>query len=227
VSVQTLSKREQEVVAELRSGSRVQTIARQLSISPTTVRNHLQRIFWKLGVHSQAELIEYVRTHPEMLPPSTGESRNAETEARYWEANARLAAELDSILSENWGPEAIRDVMHRALPLGEAGRAEWRARLALWSREDSSGPELAGQRSAEMESWRSQALERIRKAQAEGWLRSDLGAQAIIEQLFSLLVGVSMQLVVDPGARPDELIRVVDAYVDDLLEGPSKGDWQA
>jgi DNA-binding CsgD family transcriptional regulator len=222
--VDGLSRREQEVVAELRRGSRVPAIAKQLSISPTTVRNHLQRIFWKLGVHSQSELIEYVRLHPEMLGEAAEAQERGESEARYWAANERLARELDSLLSERWGPEVIREVMHRALPLGEEGRAEWRARIALWSQE--AAPELADRRAAEMESWRSQALARIQKAQHDGWLRSDLSAHTTLEQLFSLLVGVSMQLVVDPGVRRAELVQVVDAYVDDLLGGPAPGEWQ-
>ena len=71
-----LSKREQEVLVELRRGGRVPTIGAALSISPTTVRNHLQRIFWKLGVHSQAELIEHVRANPETL-------KDVDAEARY------------------------------------------------------------------------------------------------------------------------------------------------
>lgn len=53
-----LTRREQEVVDLLAQGSRVPTIARKLYISPNTVRNHLKRVYQKLGVHSQEELIE-------------------------------------------------------------------------------------------------------------------------------------------------------------------------
>ena len=152
MSSEALSKREREVVAELQSGGRVPTIAKKLAISPTTVRNHLQRIFWKLGVHSQSELIEYVQNHPETLG-TTGSRESdreaARTEARYWESNARLAAEIDAILKERWGPESIYEVFHRALPLGNEGREEWRARLAMWSREEPTGSELDAKRAIE------------------------------------------------------------------------------
>ena len=55
-----LTNREQEVVDLLAQGIRVPTIARKLCISPNTVRNHLKRVYQKLGVHSQEELIELV-----------------------------------------------------------------------------------------------------------------------------------------------------------------------
>lgn len=56
-----VSPREWEVLERLRSGLRVATIARELSISPNTVRNHLKSIYRKLGVRSQTELLERLR----------------------------------------------------------------------------------------------------------------------------------------------------------------------
>ena len=53
-----LSNREREVARALLSGYRVTTIARHLFLSPSTVRNHLSSMFHKVGVESQAELIE-------------------------------------------------------------------------------------------------------------------------------------------------------------------------
>ncbi|HEB89504.1 MAG TPA: hypothetical protein ENI85_08050 [Deltaproteobacteria bacterium] len=208
----TLSKREREVLAELRNGGRVPTIARTLSISPTTVRNHLQRIFWKLGVHSQSELVEHVRAHPEILA-------DADAEARYWQANERLAAEIEEIIGQRWGPGVFHEVVRRALPLGPEGREEWLARLAIWSRGDSPDSEIARKRAREMETWRNQAEERILKAQGEGWIRTDIEPGETLEQLFSLMVGVAFQLI---GAEPDPRrkdaqIRVVEAFLDDLI----------
>ncbi len=53
-----LTKRETEVLQMLRSGRRVANIAKAMNIAPNTIRNHLKAIFLKLGVRSQAELIE-------------------------------------------------------------------------------------------------------------------------------------------------------------------------
>jgi len=60
----TLSKREADVLRCLMGNQRVPAISRTLSIAPNTVRNHLKAIFAKLGVHSQAELLERVAAKP-------------------------------------------------------------------------------------------------------------------------------------------------------------------
>jgi DNA-binding NarL/FixJ family response regulator len=57
-----LSDREREIVLALLQGHRVPGIARALHISPHTVRNHLKSVFRKLGVHSQAALVQKLRS---------------------------------------------------------------------------------------------------------------------------------------------------------------------
>lgn len=54
-----LSAREKQIVDLLANGARVVTIARQLQLSPHTVRNHLKSVFRKLNLHGQHELYEY------------------------------------------------------------------------------------------------------------------------------------------------------------------------
>jgi DNA-binding NarL/FixJ family response regulator len=56
-SLRSLSPREWEVLRALLCNQRVPTIADALCLSQHTVRNHLKRIFRKLGVQSQSELI--------------------------------------------------------------------------------------------------------------------------------------------------------------------------
>lgn len=53
-----LTAREWDVLDRLRGGERVPTIARELYLSQSTVRNHLTSIFRKVGVHSQVELLD-------------------------------------------------------------------------------------------------------------------------------------------------------------------------
>jgi DNA-binding CsgD family transcriptional regulator len=53
-----LSARQMEVVTRLLRGQRVLTIARGMFLSPSTVRNHLSTIYRKVGVGSQAELLD-------------------------------------------------------------------------------------------------------------------------------------------------------------------------
>lgn len=56
-----LSTRQWEILSRLLEGERVPTIASELYISQSTVRNHLSMIFQRFGVHSQAELLEKLR----------------------------------------------------------------------------------------------------------------------------------------------------------------------
>ena len=56
----SLSERELEVVASLRRGLRISQVATTLSISTHTARNHVKRIYRKLGVHSQVELLAVI-----------------------------------------------------------------------------------------------------------------------------------------------------------------------
>lgn len=52
-----LSARQTEIVSLLIEGKSASDIARQVHLSPSTIRNHLAAIYRKFGVHSQAELL--------------------------------------------------------------------------------------------------------------------------------------------------------------------------
>jgi len=56
--LEDLTTRQWEIVTRLLRGERVPTIARSMFLSTSTVRNHLSTIYRKVGVHSQAELLE-------------------------------------------------------------------------------------------------------------------------------------------------------------------------
>ena len=56
-----LTRRQNEVVGLLFAGRPVAAVAKQLFVSSSTVRNHLSAIYRKLGIASQAELMELAR----------------------------------------------------------------------------------------------------------------------------------------------------------------------
>ncbi|HZO05371.1 MAG TPA: LuxR C-terminal-related transcriptional regulator [Solirubrobacterales bacterium] len=56
-----LTRRQAEVLALLANGAGVERIARDLYVSPATVRKHLEHIYVRLGVHTRAEAIERAR----------------------------------------------------------------------------------------------------------------------------------------------------------------------
>jgi len=60
-----LTTRQWEILSLLVQGMRVPSIAGQLYLSPSTVRNHLATIFRKFGVHSQSELLDLLRSPPD------------------------------------------------------------------------------------------------------------------------------------------------------------------
>lgn len=60
-NVIALTPRQWEVLRLLLQGVRVPVISAKLGVSRSTVRNHLATIFRKCGVHSQSELIEFLR----------------------------------------------------------------------------------------------------------------------------------------------------------------------
>ena len=58
-----LTRREIEIVRLMTSGANTKTMAERLHVSPATVRNHVQNIFGKLGVHSRLEAVAHVTNH--------------------------------------------------------------------------------------------------------------------------------------------------------------------
>jgi DNA-binding NarL/FixJ family response regulator len=58
-----LTRRELEILRRLAGGASTQTMAAELHVSPATVRNHVQNILAKLGVHSRLEAAAYATRH--------------------------------------------------------------------------------------------------------------------------------------------------------------------
>ena len=57
-----LTRAESQVAVRVLHGDGLAPIAEELSVSLTTVRTHLQRIFDKTGTHRQAELVRLLLT---------------------------------------------------------------------------------------------------------------------------------------------------------------------
>jgi len=63
-ALEPLTLREREVLRLLAEGMDTREIAKRLVLSPTTVRNHIQHILSKLGVHSRLEAVALALRHP-------------------------------------------------------------------------------------------------------------------------------------------------------------------
>jgi PAS domain S-box-containing protein len=58
-----LTRREFEILRMIAGGANTRTMAKRLHVSPITVRNHVQNILRKLGVHSRLEAVAYATRH--------------------------------------------------------------------------------------------------------------------------------------------------------------------
>jgi PAS domain S-box-containing protein len=58
-----LTERENQVLGLLAQGDGTSSIARKLTISTTTARNHIQNLLAKLGVHTRLEAVAYAQRH--------------------------------------------------------------------------------------------------------------------------------------------------------------------
>lgn len=61
IAADELSARELEVAQRFASGSDYKTIAQELSVSPSTIRGHLTKIYTKLGINEKASLVAEIR----------------------------------------------------------------------------------------------------------------------------------------------------------------------
>jgi DNA-binding NarL/FixJ family response regulator len=69
--IQTLTRREREVLALLADGHTTQEVSQALSISVMTVQSHVKNVLAKLGVHSKVEAIRFAwRTGALAMPAS-------------------------------------------------------------------------------------------------------------------------------------------------------------
>jgi PAS domain S-box-containing protein len=59
----SLTRRELELLRLMTLGLNTAAAAERLRVSPATIRNHVQNIFGKLGVHSRLEAVAYARRH--------------------------------------------------------------------------------------------------------------------------------------------------------------------
>ena len=59
----SLTRRERETLRLLTSGLNTKAVAERLHVSSATVRNHVQKILDKLGVHSRLEAVAYAHSN--------------------------------------------------------------------------------------------------------------------------------------------------------------------
>ncbi|MFP6654059.1 MAG: TetR family transcriptional regulator C-terminal domain-containing protein [Myxococcota bacterium] len=217
-----MTKREKEVVLELLDGGRVGTIAKLFGVSPRTVSNHLKAAYWKLGVHSQAELIEQARSDPARL--GLDEAMNSRSklaledlEERCARAVGRLTARIEKAYDGPSSLSQLRAAVRTALPLDPERRREWRDWLEFRSRsqeEVGTGPVSQ----TVIDAWRDSNGEQVRRLQRAGAVRAGLDSLAILRSIGAIAVGAGTRILGDasPGSIEREL-QMIDDFIDSLM----------
>jgi PAS domain S-box-containing protein len=73
-----LTEREKQVLVLLAQGQGTSSIAKKLTISNTTARNHIQNVLAKLGVHTRLEAVAYASRHSLVDPGPVSEKQAPE-----------------------------------------------------------------------------------------------------------------------------------------------------
>ncbi|MEL7167145.1 MAG: GAF domain-containing protein [Pseudomonadota bacterium] len=124
-SIEPLSKREAEVAAAYADGAGYKVIARDLGISPTTVRSHLRTVYGKLNVTSKIALAQ-VLADPEVKSAGHQDAAalTADLALELDEAmrRERTMARVLRIINESSGnlDDVIDEVLEQALEICEA-----------------------------------------------------------------------------------------------------------
>ncbi len=90
--LQSLTRREVEVLSLLSQGSSPKDIASRLGVSPFTVRNHLQNSFPKLGAHSKAQVVSFSFKNGFGLVPLVPSSGHAENSHQLVRLHQKIGA---------------------------------------------------------------------------------------------------------------------------------------
>ncbi len=216
-----LTKREKEVVLELLDGGRVATIAELFGVSPRTVSNHLKSAFQKLGVHSQAELIERAHSDPRRLGLDGWASARTQMalaglEKRCEKARDRLIARIDAAYV---GPAALAQLgtaAREALPLDSERRRDWRDWLELRGHSDAQEGRV-GDPQQGIEEWRDSNIDRVSRMQEAGLVRDDIDPAELLAAIGALVLGAGARLLGNfSEAAVEKELRTIDVFVDSL-----------
>lgn len=212
-----MTPREWEVVDLLMRGGRVATIARDLGISPVTVRNHLASIFSKAGVHSQAELV----TRVQELQSAGDDVRHPDL-ARHREiihaSNQKLLADVTAALESADPLAGLKQALRNFLPIEPEARAAWASRLAYWGIL-SQNPESDA--SPPLHSAVEGATRIAVRSRERGLLRPDADPARTIEDFVHRIFAAALPLLISPDpARRDAELAALDRQLEALRPPP-------
>ncbi|WP_293903251.1 TetR family transcriptional regulator C-terminal domain-containing protein [Phenylobacterium sp.] len=129
-------------------------------------------------------------------------------------AAEEVRGQMEEIALETSGREALRHLIHSALPTTAIKRGRWRFWVAFWERAAYS-PEVGRVMRERYREWTNRLTSLIRRAQAEGDAPADLDAEHAGRELVALVDGIGVQVLIGAGKFTTPAQK---QYVDSLIE---------
>lgn len=176
-----------------------QTILEE-GLSKTTIRSVAKRAGYTTGA-----LVHYFKNKEELIGHVL-EENGKDVRLRMLKANEAYE-----------GQEALRAVLHEALPNDNRSGASWRIWLALWYHAEESS-EMRAEEQSRYKEW----LARIRKLLLESQKRGELDPAADVDaeaqSLVALCDGIGVQYLMDrKRMQPKQIALIVNNYLDRLF----------
>ena len=209
--------REVEILRELADGARVKLIAKRLFISETTVRFHLRNIFSKLGVHSQAELIERLDSLPGLRVRADREGDPADALVSEFDKVHGRMASLARDASAGYDAQSIKDAVRACLPFDAQRRADWATFFRVWShRGDDPAFDDARARGRRVSG--DVAADLVIEFQNAGVIGGEHVASEVVDRLFELTIAAAALMMFEGSPDPlDTHLQRIDEYIDSIV----------
>ena len=211
-----LTERELQIAHGLLNGGRISSIAENLGLSKETVRHHLKSIFQKFEVHSQDELIHFLKTgNLDQLP---GEfSTLSEMEGFLKATNQRIVEHvLEDINSQASLVEMMTSSLWRVLPTTLSSRFEWIIRLRFWNSTFSSHNEFTIDDTVQGQSINS-GLEILSKLVDRGLIADHIDLKIVMDELVDLGRSIGIRALSSSDPNLDELKQLAQRKVTNLI----------
>ena len=111
------------------------------------------------------------------------------------------------------GLEALRAVLHEALPLDEKRREEWRVWIGFWGRAVNNAA-LTVKQNHRYALWQDVVRTLIEEGQREGAIRTELNAEREAGALVAFVDGIGIRATFEPDRlSPEEQISLLDRHL--------------
>ncbi len=211
-----LTKRELQIAHGLLEGGRVSTLAENLCLSKETIRHHLKSIFQKFGVHSQSELVDFLRTSRlDNLPIAF--SSISEMESFIKSTNQRILDNSQKVGSSDGSlEEKFASCLLFALPITDSRRFEWIIRLRYWNETLASTDAVAKEQTPQREAIED-SLNILSSLVEQGIIADNIDLNLLNEEIVDLTRSVAFRAL--HCAEPDyeEIIKITRQKVSRLM----------